>query len=296
MRIMKNLKGEPYGGAWPIQDKSVLDCIDNFMHGKSYLELNQINTQTYLEQFFEFICKSNNNLHGISDYTSKAFSLGTTNAFDSFFIKHSKKRLVSFAGEYVYHAILQRTIGGNTNTLTDHKQLQKGDALVISVPFADTGNEHEQLDDILITCDNLSIPVLVDLAYINIAQDLEIDLTHKCIDSVTSSLSKVFFIPECRAGIRLQKKNLDDNLDMMSENNYVNRMAVNIAINLFNNFDSNYIPAKYKQQQIHFCEQLELELSKTVIFGIDKNKNFNQYNRGTSTNRLCFSKHFTDDI
>ncbi len=293
MRIMKNLKGEPYGGAWPIQDTNVLYCIDNFLHGKTYLELNTINTQTYLEQFFAFICGSNNNLHGIKDYTSKAFSLGTTNAFDSFFIKHSKKRLVSFAGEYVYHAILQRTIGGSTNTLTDSQQLQKGDALVISVPFADTGNEHEQLERILIACDDLSIPVLIDMAYINIAQELQIDLTHKCIDSITSSLSKVFFIPECRAGIRLQKKNLDDNLDMMSENNYVNRMAVNLAIDLFNNFDSNYITTKYKQQQINFCKQLEIQQSKTVIFGIDKNKKYQQYNRGTQTNRLCFAKHFT---
>ena len=296
MRIMKNLKGEPYGGAWPIEDSNVLDCINNFLHGKKYIELNTINTQTYLERFFEFICGSNNDLHGIGDYTSKAFSLGTTNAFDSFFIKHSKKRLVSFSGEYVYHGIVQRTIDGSTNTLTDADQLKKGDALVISVPFADTGDEHEQLEDVLIACDNLSIPVLIDMAYINIAQGLSIDLTHKCIDSITSSLSKVFFIPECRAGIRLQKKNLDDNLDMMSENNYVNRMAVNLSIELFDNFDSNYITTKYKQQQVNFCEQLELQQSKTVIFGIDRNKKFKQYNRGTNTNRLCFSKHFTNGV
>ena len=152
MRIMKNLKGEPYGGAWPIEDSNVLDCINNFLYGKKYIELNTINTQTYLERFFEFICGSNNDLHGIGDYTSKAFSLGTTNAFDSFFIKHSKKRLVSFSGEYVYHGIVQRTIDGSTNTLTDSDQLKKGDALVISVPFADTGDEHEQLEDVLIAC------------------------------------------------------------------------------------------------------------------------------------------------
>ena len=80
---------------------------------------------------------------------------------------------------------------------------------------------------------------------------------------------------------------------MMSENNYVNRMAVNLAIDLFNNFDSNYITTKYKQQQINFCKQLEIEQSKTVIFGIDKNKKYQEYNRGSQTNRLCFAKHFT---
>jgi hypothetical protein len=73
-------------------------------------------------------------------------------------------------------------------------------------------------------------------------------------------------------------------------------MAVNLSIDLFDNFDSNYITTKYKQQQVNFCEKLELQQSKTVIFGIDRNKKFKQYNRGTNTNRLCFSKHFTNGV
>ena len=81
---------------------------------------------------------------------------------------------------------------------------------------------------------------------------------------------------------------------MMTENNYVNRMAVNMAIDLFNNFDSNYITSKYKQQQIDMCKHLNVDLSKTVIFGIDTDNKYKQYNRGTHTNRLCFAKHFDD--
>jgi hypothetical protein len=54
-------------------------------------------------------------------------------------------------------------------------------------------------------------------------------------------------------------------------------------------FDADYIPLKYKDKQIEICKELNVEPSSCVIFGIDHNDKFNEYNRGRDTNRLCFS-------
>ena len=54
-------------------------------------------------------------------------------------------------------------------------------------------------------------------------------------------------------------------------------------------FDADYIPLKYKDKQIEICKELNVEPSSCVIFGIDYNNKFNEYNRGRETNRLCFS-------
>lgn len=43
--------------------------------------------------------------------------------------------------------------------------------------------------------------------------------------------------------------------------------------------------------QIEFCKILDLIPSKTVLFGI-VDKNWNEYNRGGSTNRLSFHRQF----
>ena len=48
------------------------------------------------------------------------------------------------------------------------------------------------LEEVLCQCDKLDVPVMLDFAYINIAKDLDIDVSHSCIKYIVSSLSKTF--------------------------------------------------------------------------------------------------------
>lgn len=293
MKILKDLKSKPFGGVWSIADQEVLDCTDIFFKKINYgYCIENTNTQNFLNKYFSYIKESKNKLIGIENYQSLAFSLGTTNSFDAFYIKHNNKIIVSFAGEYVYHNILQRTTYGETKIINNFEDLSTGHALIISVPFADTGNEPEHLEKILDTCDKKDIPVLIDMAYINVAQEITINLNHKCIEGITSSLSKLFPLSTLRIGIRMQKENIDDGVDMISGVNYVNKLGIALADCLINNFANDYIFSKYKQQQQKLCLDLGVKPSKTVILGIDTNNKFDEYNRGGNTNRLCFSKKF----
>ena len=49
---------------------------------------------------------------------------------------------------------------------------------------------------------------------------------------------------------------------------------------------------KYLDKQADFCNTLGVIPSKTVLFGIDTNKLYPQYNRGGDTNRLSFHKQY----
>tara|TARA_R100000027_G_scaffold31341_1_gene22981 strand:- start:352 stop:1260 length:909 start_codon:yes stop_codon:yes gene_type:complete len=292
-KLTKDLKQKPYGGAWAIDDPKVILATQNFLDENAYYDIiNNTNVNEYLDNYFQFVKSSHNKLDGLTKFKSLAFSLGTTNTFDVFTASHPTRRLVSFKGEYIYHSIMQRTIYGRTNSLSHPDQLQSNDCLIISCPFADTGAEHPHMNEILARCDQLKVPVLLDLAYINIAQDITVDLKHDCIEALTTSLSKVFPLGHVRVGMRMKKQNIDDGLDMTTASDWVNKLGIGIANSLIKEFDANYIFNKYKQKQTAMCNQLDVTPSKCVIFGIDHKDKYTEYNRGFETNRLCFSKHF----
>ena len=291
--LSKNLKHKPYGGAWCINDEEVIRSMQIYLDQNAYIDIiNQTDVNGFLETYFEFVRSTKNNLQGIEKFKSLAFSLGTTNTFDMFTLSHPTRRLVSFKGDYIYHNIIQRTMYNKTNTLSHADEIQKNDCLVISCPFADTGEEHPKMSKILTTCDHLKVPVLVDMAYINISQGIDVNLEHDCIEALTTSLSKVFPLGFVRVGMRMKKENVDDGLDMTTSSGWVNKLGIGIANHVLKQFDSNSIIDKYKPQQIELCKQLDVSPSKSVIFGVDYNAKYEEYNRGTASNRLCLSKHF----
>ena len=55
-------------------------------------------------------------------------------------------------------------------------------------------------------------------------------------------------------------------------------------------YPADYIFNKYRQKQIETCDKLNVDVSPCVYFGIDRNKQYQEYNRGTDSNRLCFTR------
>ena len=184
----------------------------------------------------------------------------------------------------------------------DEDELREGDVVMISVPFSDSCTLPENLEDLLTKCDDLNIPVMLDFAYLNIAVGLKIDLTHPCIEYIVSSLSKVFPVENHRIGIRLQRKKFEDQLYVINEfhYNYINLLSAYLGTEMMKKFSADHVYKKYRRDQIMMCESMELEPADCVYFGIDHNNQYPVYNRGTKTNRLCFSRlwdgRMTDDM
>ena len=174
----------------------------------------------------------------------------------------------------------------------DEDDIREDDVVLISVPFSDTGNIPHDIEYILNSCDNRNVPVMLDLAYINIAKGLEINLEHPCIEYVVSSLSKVFPVENLRIGIRLQRDKFEDQLYVINEKgyNYINLLSAYVGTGMMKQFPADHICNKYESAQEHYCRVYNVQPSSCVYFGIDKLDQYPLYNRGNDTNRLCFSR------
>jgi hypothetical protein len=174
----------------------------------------------------------------------------------------------------------------------EDEKLHKADAVVISLPFADTGDKHNKYHDLMRECSALGVPVLVDCAYYGACRHIHIDLAYPCITDVTFSLSKTFPVAYARIGMRYTKVDDDDTMFVYHKISYNNKIGALIGLEYFKTFTPDYIPNKYLDKQADFCNTLAIEPSKTVLFGIDYLKQYNQYNRGGASNRLSFHKQY----
>jgi hypothetical protein len=208
-------------------------------------------------------------------------------------MKHTNKnkRLRLWRGEYFYHQIQKRELFKKFAWI-DEDELKENDVVVVSLPFSNTGNTPKNYDEVMSKCSILGIPVLLDMAYVSLTSTQSYDLNYSCIETITTSLSKVFPVEHLRIGIRLQKNFTDDTLDAYSCDavRYVNFASLNIGNKLIKSFSQNYIYNKWRYKQVKMCEKLDLTPSNSVIFGLDYKNKFNEYSRGGDINRLCFSR------
>jgi len=290
---LTNLKTLPYGGAQYVinadREKFIHDSIIKAANDRCLWDTDL--QRTFLDEYYSWIQNTTlNTITGIDNFKVKAFTQGATEAFDKFYLKNSNGRLRYFKGEYMYHQVAGRQYFNEKSKFIEDEELTANDVVVISLPFSDTGNEHPRMKEVLEECTRLNIPVLVDYAYLGICRDITFDLTYPCITDVTFSLSKTFPVPHLRIGMRLTRQDDDDALMVMNKTGYTNRLAIQVGLDLIRTWSVDFIPTHYKLAQEQLCQELEVEASNTVIFGIDSNNKFPEYNRGGQTNRLCFAK------
>ena len=288
-KTLPNLKGKPYGGAECIYDPVTVEEVKNNIVPFASIDLPQ-----FLNDYKEWAFQGHDVL-GLEYYEHLAYSNGTTEVFDKFYQVHSSKRLRLWRGEYFYHQIQAREVMREFSWI-DEDDLREGDVVVVSMPFSDTGNIPTDYDKVMTRCTQLDIPVLIDMAYLNISVHTQFNLHYDCIQTIATSLSKVFPVDSMRIGMRLNRKFTDDTLDAYTNqsNPYVNKNSVYTGHQMIKKFSNDWIYEKYKTKQLQTCDELSVKPSNCVIFGIDHNGLHKEYNRGGESNRLCFNKTYID--
>jgi len=289
---LPNLKNKCFGGAYSIHDPELIEARDTIISSWSSVSVSHEKIkQDYFSEYKEWV-NTSQNLIGFDQFSNPCFTQGTTESFAQFYLRFKNRRLRLARGEYFYHQMMYKLRFTNQFAWLEDEPLKSGDVLLISAPFSETGNIPDKLDEWLEQCDNLGIPVMLDLAYINLGTKFEIDLSHPCIEYVVTSLSKYFPLELHRIGIRWQRTKHEDQIYVINEYdyNYINILSVWLGLNMMQKFSPFWLQKKYHQYQIDWCNKLNLEPSKSIIFGIDKQGQYPDYNRGTKTNRLCFSR------
>lgn len=280
-----------YGGSFSILDLDVLNLIENVNYSKCLFD-DTISKKFCIAYKKWIQSTKGNQIYGLENFPVFTFSNGTSETFNMFYENNKNRRFRCFKGEYIYHSLAWRNNWPDWKYIEDGR-LHKNDAVVISLPFANTGNTHEEMNFILHNCSAMNIPVLIDCAYFGICKGINFNFNHDCITDVVFSLSKTFPVAHARIGIRFTKTDNDDSMLVYNKINYNNRLGAHLGLALIQNFSPDYIYKKYYTKQKLFCKLLNLESSKTITFGLDKNNIYPEYNRGSNVNRLSFYKHYT---
>jgi len=286
--IPNDKRGMDFGSAFSIQDPETVKLL------RDPFDLRCMNSDTTIDEYlytFDNWIKSttSNTLIGLEQFQYRCYSNGTTESFDKFYMKHHSKRFRCFKGDYMYHKLAWRA--GYDWAYLEDDILNANDAVIISLPFADTGDKHEDYHSLMRKCSDLNIPVLVDCAYFGACRGIDFDLAYRCITDVVFSLSKTFPVAYARIGIRYTKEDDDDTLFVYHKINYNNKLGASLGMKYMEKFSPDFIPQKYIDKQLNFCNTLKVQPSKTVLFGIGGSE-WQQYNRGGSTNRLSFHKQY----
>jgi hypothetical protein len=295
--VLLKLKSLPFGSVHCIAnsdlDNEVNEIVNNVLSNGCMQDTDVHNR--FCKKYIEWIQSTKNNtITGLEKFSTFAFSNGTTEAFDKFYLKHSQRRLRYFKGEYMYHLAIGKAYFQEVALIEDDC-IQKNDVVVFSLPFADNGSEHPRMQEILTSCEKLGVPVLVDCCYFGVCAGVTFDFSYNCIEEVVFSLSKNFPVQHLRIGMRLSKTDSDDPLLVYNKNNYVNRLGAAVGEKLIEKYSSDYNYNAYRSVQEQFSKELGVTPTKCVFFATSSNS-FKEYNRGTDLNRLCFSKYLNSGV
>ena len=293
--LQPELIGRPYAPAECVVEQQQLDLTHQALQSTSLSDLDNAVIPNYCAQYRDWILSSQlNTVAGLDTLPVVAFSQGTTEAFDNFYIRHHKRRFRVFRGEYIYHKRIWQRHYADQWAFIDVDDIKTNDAVIVSWPFADTGNTHEHFNqEFLDKCHHLGVPVLIDAAFFGVCANQHYDFSHPAIEEVVFSLSKSFPVNALRIGIRFAREDFEDGMQIYHSTQYVNKLSAAVGLKLMAARSPDISFTKWRDKQLEFCNQLSLVPSNTVLFGIDTEHKYDHYNRGSvQTNRLCFSRYY----
>jgi hypothetical protein len=232
-------------------------------------------------------------LTGLDGFAHQDFTQGTSQAFDMFVLRHIAHRtIVTVRGDFQYHKCLGKY--GNFITVDSELSLNQDMAVIISYPFSGTGDAYI-VKRVLAKCNELKIPVLLDLAYWGISKNLDINLNdYPCITEVASSLSKPFFNLEThRVGIRFSREYLDDGVSMQNEVGMQNKLSMSLGVSYMNKFDADWSWNTLGSRYSKLCHDNNLTGTDCIIFA-HGGEAYADHNRGPGVNRVCVSGLLAD--
>lgn len=279
----------------PIIDRVINDEIKNILKKIDYnsLDLNIWNIKDYFSTFTNWILSSTHNkILGLQNYNIIAYSCGSLESIISFVHRYAiKKRLRFSKAEFVASKIAANHCCAKYQFLEDSK-IEKNDAVIISLPFSGNGDHYPNYHDLIKNCNEMDVPVLLDISYFGISQGMEINLNNSCITDVVFSLSKPMSV-QLRLGIRFSKIDNDDLVQVNSNGKLFNRLSATIGIELMKKFSHDWLVNKYFPRYKFICEKYNLQQTPTFTLASSQDDRYKQFERN-GFNRICVTQELLD--
>ena len=231
--------------------------VQNFIQSVG-LNLNSIiSPEHFVKQHREWLLNSNFYVQKLDRFKHGYVTAGCTEAFNEVY----KEPCFVLQGEYTYH----RDTGMAIECPLDY--VPRDSRLIISYPFAATGNPHKDWDTILETCEQKNIKIFIDACLAGVSLG-KLDLQHPNITHVAFSFSKAFYTGFYRCGV-VYTNETKSPASVTNKHLYLNHPSMEIHLNLMKKFTSDYIVERYRMKQVSLCKEHNLIQSDCVLFGLD---------------------------
>lgn len=241
--------------------KKLLQLNDNYLQrikndwfGKSN---HQISNQQFVD---EAVCwfrdTKLNSIYGWEQFACQDIILGCTHFIESLLIKYNNQVQV-LPDEYAYY----RLMGIHA---TPPEDLRPNIPLIISLPSWKYADIRPDWPIVLDICEERNIDIHIDMAWITVAKDIEIDLRHPCIKSFAMSLSK-YSMEWNRIGIRWSKQRTMDSITIFNHyQGHANHNQISCGSYIMRNLDRDYGWNTYQKRHVDVCQEYGLCTSKII--------------------------------
>ena len=206
----------PLNGGYALQDKFITNELTEFAMStyewRDFFVADGVteHSNLFIAEFNRWIRSSKlNNIQGLDAFPHVTQTNGTSEAFSMFMQRHSDRRFKFYKGDFMMHKVASNNMKAKWQWIHSQEEVTVGDAVIVSCPFSDTGSKLKDLDMLLDACSKLRVPVLIDMAYFGMCYNIDINLDMPCVEEITFSLGKTFPIIGARAGIRLQREEIE---------------------------------------------------------------------------------------
>lgn len=200
---------------------------------------------------------------GLEQFKRRDAILGTTHQLDELHMLHGK-RIATFDGEYKYH---RRLTEFTVKSVSDRSQLVNGDVLVVSYPSCITSGEIPGFGETLDHCLTSGIPVHIDGAWFGQCRNVDIDLSHPAINSVSVSLSKALGMGSQRIGIRYTRERVNGPIAIMNDFAYANVSDMWIGVSMMDHFGVDFWWKNFSQLYSKVCRDFGLQEADSIHIG-----------------------------
>jgi hypothetical protein len=250
----------------------------------------------FLEYYPEWIASSKlNQFRGLEDFPKRYVSLGVTQALDWWhnWCLSQNLRLKIFRGEYPYNRDVWLGEYMGWDKSIDDTGLERGDAVIISVPFSSNGRKPDRWKWLIEECNAKDIPVFVDCAWFGTCFDIEVKLNHPCIKMVAFSTGKGLSCGNWRAGIVFSRMTDDDRCSLELQTEWRHGIHLNVAIanHLMAKYGPDTMPKKYMEAHAAVCNHYGFETTNTIHIAVaPQTPDWNAYHRDETVNRVNIAK------
>ena len=236
-----------------INDIEVQTFINKFEWKRNKMH----NPKTFVDTHRQWLVNNTFYVKGLDKFEHGYITAGCTEAFHEVYKEHC----YVLNGEYTYHR------DSGMASICDIDSIPPLSRLIISFPFAETGEIHRNWDYILGVCERKSIRIFIDACLSGVSLG-KLDLTHRRITHVAFSFSKAFGTGFQRTGVVYTNMEKTP-ASVRNKHLYLNHMHIDLHMDLMQKFASDYIFTKYRMKQIDICKKHSLVQSDCVLFGLE---------------------------